>query len=356
MPFEILVAIGAFLIGIVFDYYQVWKKTNNYSERANIFRSLLYKTTVVYFLFKIGFVGGSEVMNQPWQMIIVSGTIVVIVASFWTIFVLFLLNRWSSLNSITKISIATHFGSVSVGTFIVAMAFLDSKGIAINPVLAIWLVLMEFPAVLIGMRKLGIRANMIISILKAELLLVVLPVSIVLGIFLGKYVPLNISSVVFGVLFMPMLIYFLFEMGRQASSSLVKLKGEISSVFFIGIAIPILGGFFGTSIGYWIGYDMGSIFTLAILTASASYVLAPLCMKEVLKNFREPAIAKQAVAVSMALSVGITLPFNILIGFELYYAMIQWMKASPVLAFFALVSPFIIVGISLLRRSKQSIN
>ena len=72
--------------------------------------------------------------------------------------------------------------------------------------------------------------------------------------------------------------------------------------------------------------------------ASASYVLAPLCMYEVLKGIykTDGEVAKQVVSTSLALSVGVTLPFNILVGFELYYIFIKALFAWPLLAFIGL--------------------
>lgn len=359
MPFEILMMIGAFLIGIAFDYSQITNKMadsfkciKKYSKSIFNLRTLFYQITVIYLLFKIGFVGGSEVIGQAWQELLISGFVVVTAASFWTLFVLFLLNRWSSFNPIAQISIATHFGSVSVGTFIAAMVFLKALGIEVSPTVAIWLVLMELPAVVIGMWKLGIRTNTIVPILKEEWSLAILPVSVLLGMFFGKAIPVEFTSILFGFLFMPILLYFLFEMGCKASDNLGKLKGKIGSVFFIGIAIPVLGGFLGASLGYWLNYDIGSSFVLAVLMASASYVLAPLCMQEILKSIYKPkpGIAKQVVAMSIALSVGVTLPFNILIGFKLYYLIVQGMQSFQVLPVLGLMLPFLLIGVSFLRR------
>ncbi len=362
MPIEILIMIGAFLIGIAFDYLRIGKRSlllfgkgsKTSFERAAKLRELLYLVTVIYLLFKIGFVGGGEIIGQSWQMIVIPGIVVILAASFWTLLVLLLLNRWSSFEPVAQTSIAAHFGSVSVGTFIAAMAFLDALGVYVNPGVAIWLALMELPAVLIVMWKLGIRLNTIIPILKEEWSLAILPVSIVLGVFFGEMLPERVNSIVFGLFFMPILLYFLFEMGRRALDSIGKLRGKMGSVFFVGIAIPVLGGLFGTSLGYWLGYDTGSMFTMAILMASASYVLAPLCMQEVLKSVYHPnqKLAEEVVAISMALSVGVTLPFNVLIGFELYYVMIKGLQASSLFALFGFALPLVIGLVSFLRKPR----
>lgn len=361
MPLVILLMICSFLVGAVFEYLNVgyhvcslFSASNTQRKRVQYLRHIAYQTVAFYLLWKIGFNGGGEVMNQPWQETLFPCIVVIVAASVWTILVLQVLKRWSAFDTITQISIAAHFGSVSVGTFIAGMAFLEALGIEAHPSTALWLALMELPAVLIAMWKLGVRTNTIIPILKSEWLLAVLPVSIVLGMLFGGSLPTVVREIVFGILFMPILLYFLFEMGRKASSNLSGLKGKLGSVICIGIVIPILGGLFGTSLGYWLGYDAGNMFMMAILMASASYVLAPLCMQEILLSMYKPTpeVASRAVATSMALSVGVTLPFNIILGFELYYLMIQGLQASPAFALVGIGVPCVLFGLSVCSSSR----
>jgi hypothetical protein len=238
---------------------------------------------------------------------------------------------------------------VSVGTFIAAIAFLDAMHIAIDSTVVVWLSIMEFPAIIIGMWKLGVRPSSLLAIIKRKWALTILPLSIILGLLFEKSVPSTIHSVFFNKLFIPLLLYFLFEMGCKASHSLLNLKKNVVSVLFTGIAIPILGGIFGSSIGYLMGYSTGNMFIMAILMASASYVLAPLCMYEILKDIynTKKEMAQHVVATSMALSIGVALPFNILIGFELYYMIIKALQALPILAFFGLGLPFVVGLVSL---------
>jgi len=342
MPFKIILMTSTFLAGIILDHFKIIKKTGA--------RKVLHQIATVYLLFKIGFFGGSRIMGTQWQLLIAPVIVAIIISSLWTFLVLILLKRWSSFEPITQISIATHFGSVSIGTFIAATTFLEALQIKVNPNGVIWLALMEFPAILIGMWKLGVRANMILPIVKEKWTLTILPISIVLGALFGTTIPSSFKTILFGIIFTPILLYFLFEMGAKASGNLHKLKKNIGSVFFVGVAIPILGGITGSSLGYCLGYDTGGMFILAILMASGSYVLAPLCMQEVLKSIYKPnmTIAKEVVSTSIALSVGVTLPFNIAIGFPLYYFIIKSLQANPNLALLGLSLPVILVIVSLI--------
>jgi hypothetical protein len=141
MPFKIFLMIFAFIIGVFFTYLNKAKKI-----KINPF---IYQTTIAYLLFRIGFLGGGELMSQQWQTIFFQSIIIIVASSFWTILVLTLLKRWSSFEKITQISIATHFGSVSVGTFIAAIAFLDAMHIAVDSTVVVWLSIMEFPTIII---------------------------------------------------------------------------------------------------------------------------------------------------------------------------------------------------------------
>ncbi|MDT8413650.1 MAG: sodium-dependent bicarbonate transport family permease [Vicingaceae bacterium] len=341
MPFKIFLMIFAFILGIIFNHFNKAKKNKN--------NDILYQITIAYLLFRIGFLGGGELITQQWQTIFFQSSVIIVASSFWTLLVLTLLKRWSSFEAVTQISIATHFGSVSVGTFIAAIAFLDAMHIAIDSTVVIWLTIMEFPAIIIGMWKLGVSARSLLAIIKRKWALTILPISIALGMLFSKALPSTLSFVFFNQLFMPILLYFLFEMGCKASNNLLSLKKNVGSVLFTGIAIPILGGIFGSSIGCLMGYSTGNIFIMAILMASASYVLAPLCMYEILKDIykTKKEIAKEVVSTSMALSIGVTLPFNIAIGFELYYMIIRALQTWPILAFWGLGLPLLLGVLSM---------
>ena len=341
MEFKILLMIVAFITGTIFSHLSKGKKPK--------VRKILEHITVMYLLFKIGFLGGGELVCQQWQTICFQSIVAVVASSLWTLFVLVLLKRWSSFERTTQVSIATHFGSVSVGTFIAAIAFLEAMKIAINPGAVTWLSIMEFPAIIIGMWKLGICPKKLLLIMKEKWTLAILPISLILGLFFGKSLPETINYVLFGPIFIPILLYFLFEMGCKSSDNLSNLKKDILSVVFVGVLVPILGGIFGSAIGYWMGYSTSGMFIMAVLMASASYVLAPLCIYEILKSIykNNQKIAKQVVSISMALSVGVTLPFNILIGLELYYVIVKAMQTSPVLAFLGIALPVVLTGVNL---------
>lgn len=331
----------AFLIGAGFQSFQGRKKTTGTFKKAASIREQVYKGVVIYLLFKIGFSGGKALTTEGFNEVFITSLIAIIASILWTLFLLKVLKKWSSFSELSQISIATHFGSVSVGTFIAGIAFLQALGVEVSGSVAIWLALMELPAIFIGMWKLQIKWNQVLRIIKDDRSLVVLVLSIFIGIFGSNLIPHLVNEFLFETLFIPIIAYFLFEMGSKASSSFKKIKKKLGAIFFIGIAIPTLGGIVGVSIGQILGYTQGQQFIMAILMASASYVLAPISMQEILKSIYKPSSEeiKDIVATSMALSVGVTLPFNILIGFELYSYLISVMTLFPILAGSGIIIP-----------------
>ena len=72
----------------------------------------------------------------------------------------------------------------------------------------------------------------------------------------------------------------------------------------------MINGGLGVVIGTLIGLDVASAAALGILAASASYIAVPAAMRMALPE-ADPGIY-------LAMSLGITFPFNIIIGISLY--------------------------------------
>lgn len=72
----------------------------------------------------------------------------------------------------------------------------------------------------------------------------------------------------------------------------------------------------GLTVGTLLGLDTGSIVILATLTASASYIAAPVAIRH--------AVPDANIGLAMLASLGVTFPFNVLVGIGLYYSMLSW--------------------------------
>ena len=81
--------------------------------------------------------------------------------------------------------------------------------------------------------------------------------------------------------------------------------------------MPWLGAGVGLMVGAGIGLSIGGTAMLATLGASASYIAVPAAMRLALPEANP--------SLSLAASLGITFPFNILIGIPLYLQAAQWL-------------------------------
>jgi hypothetical protein len=81
--------------------------------------------------------------------------------------------------------------------------------------------------------------------------------------------------------------------------------------------LPIINGTIGTVVGTLVGLDPGSAAILGVLCASASYIAVPAAMRLALPQ-ADPGIY-------LAMSLGITFPFNILFGISLFAAIAKFL-------------------------------
>ncbi len=86
---------------------------------------------------------------------------------------------------------------------------------------------------------------------------------------------------------------------------------------FLGIAFPIINGMVGIALGTVLGLGSGTAAALGILAASASYIAVPAAMRMALPQ-ADPGLY-------LSLSLGVTFPFNVLVGIPLFATVARWM-------------------------------
>jgi hypothetical protein len=113
-------------------------------------------------------------------------------------------------------------------------------------------------------------------------------------------------------MFKGVLALFLLEMGLIASNALAGINfGQIRVILF-ALLMPSVLAWFGILVGHLLGLPKGSILVLAALTASASYIAAPVAIRG--------AVPKADIGLVMLASLGVTFPFNVIVGIPLYHA------------------------------------
>lgn len=276
----------------------------------------IYEFLSTLLLLSIGLKGGVELARQPVSglvpelaAVIALGVVLAGVA-FW------ILRSFGRLARPDAASIAAHYGSVSVGTFAVAVAFLLHANVPYEPKLALFLVVLEVPALLVGI--LLARGRQSASAWGPVLREVLLGRSVLLllgGLAIGGFAGAEGMSglaPLFVDLFKGILALFLLEMGLIASEHFGGLRRH--GLFLVGFAlvVPVAFGLVGASLGLALGLSPGGTTLLATLAGSASYIAAPAAMRT--------AVPEANPALSLTASLAITFPFNLIAGIPLYHA------------------------------------
>jgi len=288
---------------------------------AGITRSELRLPVQIYdfistvLLITIGLKGGIELAKQPF-LTILPQSIVVILMGFILPFLVFPVLRYAGkFSRADSASIAAHYGSVSVGTFAVALAYMNARQIVFEEHMALFVVLLEIPAILVGivMAK-GMDKNTQWSKVGHEVMfgkgVMLLIGGLVIGWVSG---PQGIESITpfFFDLFKGILALFLLEMGLITATQLSSLRKYGLFLVIFGIVTPICFGAIGAVVGTLLGLSVGGAAILATLFASASYIAVPAAMRI--------SVPEANPTLSLTASLGITFPFNILIGISIYY-------------------------------------
>jgi hypothetical protein len=278
----------------------------------------------IYLMMAIGFKGGVSIANATDLNIIMLMTIGTgLLIGFIQPFLSYgLLRLTSKLDSSTSAAVAAHYGSVSIITFATAASFLKINNIEYQGYIIAVLAMMEMPSILSALFianrfnkriKTDNERNFNHHIFTNGAILLLLG-SFLIGWITGQ----DGMQKVEGFLVTPfqgMLCLFLLDMGLLATKNLDRLSDFTFGLIFFCIYMPLIGGSIGLLASYMIGLDCGTGTLFTVLCASASYIAVPAAMKLALPQ------AKSEIYIPM--SLGITFPFNIVIGIPIYFKIAQ---------------------------------
>lgn len=289
------------------------------------FPSAISDFITIYLLTAIGFKGGVAIVEAGLQSIflaILGAILLGIIIPFYSYFALLHLGR---LKSDDAAAIAGHYGSISVVTFMAASAFLINLQIDYEGFIYGLPALMETPGIIIALMlaayakgKSAQGTNKEISLKKvAKQVILGKSVVLLLGSMLVGYIagPAGMSTVevFYKDIFMGMLCLFMLEMGMVAATKIGDLRKAGVFLVLFGIITPIVNASMGVIIGVLVGLSLGGATLLGVLAASCSYIVAPAAMRV--------SLPKANPALYLGASLGVTLPFNLIIGIPLYYHM-----------------------------------
>lgn len=284
----------------------------------------IYEFVSILLLLAIGLKGGIELAKQPFGDLLPDMVAVVAMGFFLALLafpVLLYLGRFKRADAA---SIAAHYGSVSVGTYAVAVAFLGSREVSFEEHMPLLLVLLEIPAILVGIvLARGLSRQTRWREVGHEVFLGKSIVLLVGGLLIGWAAgPEGLSSItpLFFDLFKGILALFLLEMGLLTATQVGGLRRHGLFLVAFGIGMPLFSSLVGTALGLALNLSVGGITMLATLAASASYIAVPAAMRI--------SVPEASPTLSLAASLGVTFPFNVLFGIPIYYALAQWAHAA----------------------------
>ncbi len=282
----------------------------------------VYELVTIVLLLSIGLKGGIELARQPFGDL-VPQMLVVVAMGFVLALVAFPVLRYlGRLKRADAASIAAHYGSVSVGTYAVAVAYLGSRQVSFEQHMPLLLVLLEVPAILVGIvLARGVSRQTRWGSVAHEVFGGKGIVLLMGGLFIGWIAgPDGVSSIepLFFDLFKGVLALFLLEMGLITAAQIGGLRLHGLFLVAFGIVMPLFSAVLGTALGWLLGMSVGGTMLLATLAASASYIAVPAAMRLSVPDANP--------TLSLAASLGVTFPFNVLLGIPLYFSFATWIN------------------------------
>lgn len=276
---------------------------------------VLYESLSIFLLLAIGLKGGIELAKVPLSSVAGQAAVVLAAALLIPLAAFPVLRRLVGLSRADAASIAAHYGSVSVVTFAVAGSFLARSGVDAEGYLVVFLVLLEFPALILGVilaRRQGgsTQWGRLLHEVFSGKSIVLLLGGLIIGWVAGAE-GIKPLDRLFIDLFKGMLAFFLLEMGLVVAGRLGDLRRAGIGLAAFAILMPVAAGMLGIGTGLAIGLSTGGTVMLATLFASASYIAAPAAMRI--------AVPEANPALSIGAALGITFPFNLLAGIPLYH-------------------------------------
>jgi hypothetical protein len=279
----------------------------------------IYDALSIYLLLAIGLKGGVKLAEHPVGEIVLVSSVVVLVACLVPLIAFPVLRYAGRMSRADAGSIAGHYGSVSVVTFSVAVTFLAQRALPYEGYLIVFLVLLEMPALVIGVilarHGTGVRWGKMLHEVLFGKSIFLLGGGLVIGYIAGPegIKPLDL---LFFDLFKGVLALFLLEMGLVASTRLSEFRTYGVFLIAFAVAMPLVAAALGAATGALLGLSVGGTMLLATLYASASYIAAPAAMRI--------AVPEANPGLSIGASLGVTFPFNIFFGLPVYHWMAEF--------------------------------
>ena len=284
------------------------------------------KLLSIYLLFSLGLTGGRELAKAEMGTVLPLMGVTLLMTFAIPSVVYLVTRRLGRMDISNAAAIAAHYGSVSTATFFASMTFAAAMATPAPGYMAAMVALMEFGViyslaiarVATGRQGGGVRsAELFLSVVRGRGILL-LAGGMVIGAVATDKQWGQISPFYEG-LFRGMLMLFLLEMGITAARQLKAFREVGIFMVGFGMLMPLVNGLVGVTLAHAVGLEVGGAFVFGAICASASFIDAPAACRASLPE-ANPGIYLTA-------SLGVTLPFNLIVGLPLYFAYARWLGA-----------------------------
>lgn len=280
-----------------------------------------YDTLSLLLMLTIGLKGGMALHGSLNWALIIELLAVAAMGAFIPLLILPLL-RLLGVNLSDSASLAAHYGSVSAGTFAVVLAYAETNGLSYGAQTTLYLVMLELPAIIVALALYRRFSSDTKTASRIELWhetltnrgVVLLTGGVLIGWMYGPSQGAGVTELFTGA-FKAVLALFLLEMGLTAAETLRPIPWKQWRLLIFAIIAPMVLAMFGILVGMQLGLETGSLLILSTLVASASYIAAPAAVRT--------AIPTADIGLAMLLSLGLTFPFNVMVGIPLYHSIIE---------------------------------
>ncbi|MFO0798533.1 MAG: sodium-dependent bicarbonate transport family permease [Gemmataceae bacterium] len=274
-----------------------------------------------YLLFAIGIKGGVELAHAPVAAVAGPAAVTLMLGCLTPVTAYLALRWFCRLGGADAAGVAAHYGSVSAVTFIAAQSFVAAQGAPAEGFMPTLVTILESPGINIalaiglmsggGERRLAAALHEVFTSRGLLLLVGGLVVGLVMGDKNWGDVALFYDTK--GPVFRGSLALFLLHMGAVAGERLADLRAVGPRLLAFAVVLPVAHGALGVGLGHLAGLSVGGTTVLGAMAASASYIAAPPAVRLTLPEANP--------TFSLTCSLGVTFPFNVLVGIPLYYEM-----------------------------------
>lgn len=306
----------------------------------------------LYLLMAVGFKGGQALAHTGFSREVVTvvalAMLLAVAIPAWSYFIL-----KRGVGTFDAAAIAATYGSVSAVTFTVASQFVAAHGSPTSGGATVGLVLMESPAIIMavllaswarsqavagggapvyGAAEPGVESVVPEAVAPAAASPAPVRLKAVLHeAFTDGAHLLLIGSLIIGAvsgdkggramqpftldLFKGFLAFFLLEMGILVGRQLRQVRDVGPFLVGFGLVMPPVHALIALGLARLAGLSAGDATLLAVLGASASYIVVPAVVRYAIPEARPSRY--------FTMSLAVTFPFNVLVGIPLYHSVVQ---------------------------------